>query len=155
MLRTRSSEVVMQELALLAKTMNLDRQWRTREDLVRLLAVQVGGEMFATCVMEKEEKATKRGCPGNGGDDDLEEEDEEMDELAELILGEMGADAEDFREMKHRLQNRHVVKKKKQWEEWRKNSDEAFLMFKFSKVCLFVIVKLLCVFFNVSFSLML
>ena len=145
----------MQELALLAKTMNLDRQWRTREDLVRLLAVQVGGEMFATCVMEKEAKATKRGCPGNGGDDDPEEEDEEMDDLAELILGEMGADAEDFREMKHRLQNRHAVKKKKQWEEWRKNSDEAFLMFKFSKVCSFVIVKLLCVFFNVSFSLML
>eukprot|EP00434_Breviolum_minutum_P032103 symbB.v1.2.028391.t1/scaffold3007.1/size65499/1 len=113
MLRTRSSEVVMQELALLAKTMNLDRQWRTREDLVRLLAVQVGGEMFATCVMEKEEQATKRGCPGNGGDDDPEEEDEAMDDLAELILGEMGADAEDFREMKHRLQNRHAERKKK------------------------------------------
>ena len=127
MLRTRSSDVVMSELSLLAKYMNLDSNgWKTRADLVRLLACQVGGEEFATCVMEKEEKATKRGRPGNAEGDDTDEEDEAMDDLAELILGDMGADADDFREMKQRLQNRHAVKKKRQWAEWRKSSDEVF-----------------------------
>ena len=86
----------------------------------------MGGEEFATCVMKNEEKATKRGRPGSGEGDGTDEEAEAMDDLAELILGDMGADAQDFREMKQRLQNRHAVKKKKQWEKWRKSSDEVF-----------------------------
>ncbi len=126
MLRTCSPNVAMAELSLLARSMNLDtRGLKKRADLVHHLALHVGDEDFAKIVMENEQK-NARGS--NKADvDESDEEGEAMDDdLAELILGELGDEAAEFRDIKKRLQDRHAIKKKRKWAEWRKASDEVF-----------------------------
>ena len=106
--------------------MNLDtRGLKKRADLVHHLALHVGDEDFAKIVMENEQK-NARGS--NKADvDESDEEGEAMDDdLAELILGELGDEAAEFRDIKKRLQDRHAIKKKRKWAEWRKASDEVF-----------------------------
>lgn len=131
MLRSFSDTLTFNDLVLVAKTVfNMaSPQKLSRVNLVKALAEEVGDAEFVQQVLANENKKTRKTTPEGDGENEDEEFDSD-DELAELLLDQMdGAEADDFQDLKKRVNSRHVEAKKRKWSQWRAEDEEVSWQF--------------------------
>ena len=131
-LRSWSTELVFKDLAYLAGIMEVPNPNSFgRLDLVKAIADKFEDSEFTKEVCKNEElKMTKKkkttDHDGEMPDGDEEEMPDEEDEFAELLIAALDKDeAEEFRKMRKRINNRFVGNKKRKWAVWKQEALDA------------------------------
>eukprot|EP00434_Breviolum_minutum_P032643 symbB.v1.2.028868.t1/scaffold3026.1/size65065/3 len=131
-LRSWSTELVFKDLAYLAGIMEVPNPNSFgRLDLVKAIADKFEDSEFTKEVCKNEElKMTKKkkttDHDGEMPDGDEEEMPDEEDEFAELLIAALDKDeAEEFRKMRKRINNRFAGNKKRKWAVWKQEALDA------------------------------
>ena len=130
-LRSWSTELVFKDLTYLAGMMEVPNPNSFgRLDLVKAIADKFEDSEFTKEVCKNEELKMKKKTKEDGESEENDNVEEEMpdeeDEFAGLLIDALDKDeAEEFREMKKRINNRFVENKKRKWAVWRQEALDA------------------------------
>ena len=126
MLRSFSLDLTFGDLVFIGSLVGLENPKRhSRAELLRLLSMKFGDEEFARAVCSNEELQGKKKRTGDQCQDNDDDGFDSDDSLAEIVLDNMdGAEIDDFKELKKRVNNRHAQNKKRKWAQWRKDDEE-------------------------------